>query len=88
MKIIILTQDENLYLPTSFATVCQALPGEVVCIVSSPAMSTHGGATKGLVKHVRLFGVRGTFIMASRVLSARVKAALTKIGRASCRERV
>ena len=78
MKIIILTQDENLYLPTSFATVCRELGEEVVCIVSSPAMSTHGGAVKGLAKHIRLFGLRGSSIMAIRVLRAKMLAKLRR----------
>jgi methionyl-tRNA formyltransferase len=78
MKIIILTQEENLYLPTSFATVCREYPGDVVCIVSSPAMSTHGGAIKGFMKHFRLFGIKGTWIMGWRVIAAKLWAMLCK----------
>ena len=78
MKIIILTQEENLYLPKSFATVCQEFPDDVVCIVSSPAMSTHGGAVKGFIKHFRLFGIKGTWIMGWRVIMAKLKARLCK----------
>jgi methionyl-tRNA formyltransferase len=77
MKIIILTQEENLYLPKSFATVCREFPDEVVCIVSSPAMSTHGGAIKGFMKHLRFFGIKGTWIMGSRIILAKLKAKLT-----------
>jgi len=77
MRIIILTQEENLYLPKSFAMVCREFPREVVCIVSSPAMSTHGGAVKGFVKHFRLFGLTGTWIMVSRIARAKLKARLT-----------
>ncbi|MBA2275508.1 MAG: hypothetical protein H0W00_02260, partial [Chloroflexi bacterium] len=68
MRILIVTQEENLYLPRSFAKVCRAFPDEVVAIVSAPAMSTHGGAVKGFMKHVRLFGVLGTLTLAWRVL--------------------
>lgn len=78
MKIIILTQEENLYLPKSFATVCREFPEDVVCIVSSPAMSTHGGAVKGYIKHFRLFGIKGTWIMGWRVIMAKLKAKLCK----------
>ena len=78
MKIIILTQEENLYLPKSFATVCREFPEDVVCIVSSPAMSTHGGAVKGFIKHFRLFGIKGTWIMGWRVIMAKLKAKLCK----------
>ena len=74
MKIIILTQEENLYLPKSFATVRREFPDEVVCIVSSPAMSTHGGPLKGFIKHFRLFGIKGTWIMSWRVIMAKLKA--------------
>jgi len=68
MQIIILTQKENLYLPESFATVCRELSSELGGIVSSPAMSTHGGALKGFWKHFRLFGLTCTFIMGLRVI--------------------
>ncbi|AQT68333.1 Bifunctional polymyxin resistance protein ArnA [Anaerohalosphaera lusitana] len=78
MKIIILTQEENLYLPQSFATVCRAFPDEVVCIVASPAMSTHGGAVKGFLKHFQLFGIRGTWIMACRLIIAKLKGRFAK----------
>ena len=80
MKIIILTQNESLYLPKSFARVCEEFPGEIVCIVSSPAMSTHGGAVKGLIKHLRLFGWRGTAIMGGRVIKAALLARTTHPG--------
>lgn len=78
MKIVILTQEENLYLPKSLASVCQEFPDEVVCIVSSPPMSTHGGAVKGFVKHFQLFGMKGTWIMGWRVIMAKLKAKLCK----------
>ena len=78
MRIIILTQEENLYLPESFATVCRALSSEVICIVSSPAMSTHGGAVKGFWRHFRLFGITGTAIMSSRIIAAKLKALLQR----------
>lgn len=74
MRIIVLTQNENLYLPNSFAIVCKALVAEIVCIVSSPAMSTHGGLIKGFIKHFRLFGIKGTLIMGARVMLAKLKA--------------
>ena len=72
MRLIILTQEENVYLPTSFATVCRALPGQVVCIVSLPAMSTHGGLRKGFLRHLRLFGLDATIIMGWRVIKAKI----------------
>ena len=78
MRILILTQNENLYLPTAFAKVCQSLSSDVVCIVSAPAMSTHGGPVKGFIKHLRLFGFRGTWIMGWRIILAKFKAILTK----------
>ncbi len=80
MRIIILTQNEGLYLPQSFARVCRECPEEVVAIVSSPAMSTHGGPLRGLFKHLRLFGFRGTAIMGWRVVRAAVLARLTRPG--------
>lgn len=76
MQILIITQDENLYLPESFATVCDQLGSDIVCIVSCPAMSTHGGAIKGFWKHFRLFGFKGTFTMGFRVIKAKLKSNL------------
>ena len=32
MKLLILTQNENLYLPTAFADVCREKRGDVVCM--------------------------------------------------------
>lgn len=78
MKIIILTQQENLYLPKSFAKVCKEFPDEVTCVVCCPAMSTHGGPVKGFIKHFRLFGIKGTWIMGFRVIVAKLKAKFTK----------
>ncbi|MBN2475604.1 MAG: hypothetical protein JXB62_13410 [Pirellulales bacterium] len=78
MRIIILTQEENLYLPRSFATLCRALGPEIIGIVASPAMSTHGGAVKGFLKHFRLFGLKGTWLMGWRVARARLLARLTR----------
>jgi methionyl-tRNA formyltransferase len=80
VRIILVTQEENLYLPGSLATVCAAFPEAVTCIVSAPAMSTHGGAVRGFVKHVRLFGVRGTVTIAWRVVWAKVRSRLRSPG--------
>jgi methionyl-tRNA formyltransferase len=74
MKIFILTQEENLYLPESLASVCQELGDRIVVIVSAPAMSTHGGALKGFWKHFRLLGWLGTWTMGSRVIAAKIRA--------------
>jgi len=78
MKIIILTQEEYLYLPMSFAKICREFPDEVVCIVSLPVMSTHGGSVKGFMKHFRLFGLRGTWIMGWRVIFDKLRAKLCR----------
>jgi methionyl-tRNA formyltransferase len=81
MRIIIVTQDERLYLPASFARVCAAYPGDVVAIVSAPALSTHGDPITGLWRHVRLFGVGGTAILTSRVALAWLRSKRGQPGR-------
>lgn len=48
-----------------------------MCIVSSPAMSTHGGAVRGIIKHLMLFGVKGSWILGTRILTAKVKSRLS-----------
>lgn len=73
MRLLILTQKENLYLPTAFAKVCEALGPEIVCIIAAPAMSTHGGQLRGLIRHVRLFGLKGTLVLTSRLLVAKTR---------------
>lgn len=78
MKIIILTQEEYLYLPKSFATMCKEYSGEITCIVTCPAMTLHGSTVKGVLRHVRFFGIKGTCVLACRILSARIKTLVLK----------
>ena len=74
MKLFIVTQDENVYLPSSIAAVARAFAGDVTCIASAPAMSTHGGKVKGFMRHFRLFGVRGSAILGWRAAAAKLRA--------------
>ena len=78
MKLFIVTQDENVYLPSSIAAVCRAFPGDVTCIASAPAMSTHGGKVRGFMRHFRLFGVRGSAILGWRAALAQARALLLR----------
>lgn len=81
MRLLILTQNEHVYLPEAFARVCRARRGEVAYIVAAPAMSTHGGLWGGLLRHVTLFGLRGAAAMAWRVVCAEVLDRLHRPGR-------
>ena len=74
MKLFVVTQDENVYLPRSIAAVCRAFPGDVTAIVSAPAMSTHGGKVPGFMRHFRLFGIRGSATLGLRVVAAKLRA--------------
>lgn len=74
IRITILTQEENLYLPSSFAHVCRELGDRVKLIISAPAMSTHGGPIKGFFRHASLFGLYGTWILGSRTIAAKLRA--------------
>ncbi len=76
MKILILTQEENIYLPESFAHVCLELKDKICFIVIAPAMSTHGGKIKGIVKHLCLFGFFDTSRIAIITLFNRIKSCL------------
>jgi methionyl-tRNA formyltransferase len=80
MRILILSQDENVYLPNSFATVCRELGDQVVAIVVLPAMSTHGGALKGFLRHASLFGLVGTIRMVWKVVAAKILAKIRTPG--------
>jgi len=72
MRIIILTQEDNLYLPTSLAYVCRELKRDITCIVSLPVMSTHGGPFRGFMRHISFFGLSTTAIFALRVLKTKL----------------
>ena len=71
MKILIVSQNENVYLPSSFGYICQELDNDVAAIVEAPAMSTHKGPIKGLIKHMKVFGLWGTFLMVNKILKAK-----------------
>lgn len=73
LKILLITQEENVYLPQSFGTVCRELGSEIAAIVSAPAMSTHGGRWKGIRKHLQVFRLSGTLGMASRIFFAKMR---------------
>jgi methionyl-tRNA formyltransferase len=72
LKVAIFTQDERRYLPAAVGTVVEAMPGQISCIVLSPPMSTHGGALKGLLRHLPVFGIQCTLRMGFQVVWARL----------------
>jgi methionyl-tRNA formyltransferase len=72
MKIAVFTQDERIFLPSAVGTFVEAMPEKIGCIVLSPPMSTHGGFVRGFLKHLAVFGLKGTIVMGSRVLLAHV----------------
>ena len=72
MRVSIFTQDERVYLPSSVATVVETMPEKIASIILSPPMSTHWGAIKGLLKHLPVFGFRGTLVMGWRTILARI----------------
>jgi len=68
LKIVVLTQDDRVYLPIPIGSLVGANPARVSCIILAPPMSTHGGRMKGLLKHLPVFGVHGTIRMGWRVI--------------------
>ena len=76
LRIIILTQEDHLYLPQPLATVCREYSNEIACIVTCPAMTLHGSAFKGVLRHVSLFGFKGTCILGYRMVIAKIKGRL------------
>ena len=70
---MLLTQDENLYLPEALATVCRELGDRISVIVAAPPMSTHRGFIRGLVKHVGVLGLIGTWRMTYRVAVTKLR---------------
>jgi len=81
MRIVIFTQNEKLYLPKAFATVCDMLHGDVVCVIAAPAMSTHGGAVRGFIRHFRCFGFLTTLRMGLRVVRSELLDRVIRPGR-------
>lgn len=73
MRVILVTQRENLYLPAAIDRVCAAVAEQVVAVVTAPAMSTHGGALRGFWKHLRLFGPIDTLRILARMAAARIR---------------
>ena len=80
MKLFIVTQDENVYLPSSIAAVCRAFPTDVTAIVSAPAMSTHGGLLRGLRKQLAFLGLGGAAILGWRTVLARLRSLRRSVG--------
>ncbi len=76
MKIIILTQYDNLYQPQAVAEVCQALACELVAIVALPTMGTDSGGVAGLKKYIDFLGWRAFMVFGWRTFKARLMAKL------------
>ncbi len=74
MRIFILTQNDNQYLPAAIAEVCRNLQEEIVCLVTAPPMlGSSGKSFHNYLKHMLLFGVRGTFILGLRILRSKLR---------------
>jgi len=80
MRILVLTQNENLYLPTALAGICRVRAADLACIVTAPVLGGRGGAVRGLLRHAMLFGLAGTARMAWRVAAAKLRARLHRPG--------
>lgn len=76
MKLLIATQDESIYLPAALATVCRERREDLLGIVVSPPLSTHGSSWKGIRLHVGMFGFAGCFRLGMRMLDHRMRDAL------------
>ena len=78
MKIIVLTQFDNLYQPDALSIVCRELNADIAAIVALPTMGTDSGLIKGVKKYIDFLGLK-TFIQVGwRTFLAKVKAKLTK----------
>ena len=72
MRILIITQNDNQYLPTAIAKVCMEFQKEISFIVSAPAMSSKGGKIRGFFQHIGLFGPKATLTLGYKVLRTKV----------------
>lgn len=76
MKLILLTQYDNLYQPAAVAEVCAELASELVAIVSLPTMGTDSGGLAGLRKYIDFLGWRAFIVFGWRTFKARLMAKL------------
>jgi len=68
-SLILLTQEEYVYLPLAIDIVCKEVGRRVKAIVVSPPMSTHGGFIKGVKKHFNAFGLYPFFVLSFKTLA-------------------
>lgn len=80
MKIFIITQNDNQYLPAAIARVCKEFQEEISCIVSLPAMSSKDGKIRGLLQKIGLFGLKSSFTFGYRVLKTKALDRFTHSG--------
>jgi methionyl-tRNA formyltransferase len=73
MRCLLLTQDEKVFLPKSVDALCKRQHHNMAAIVVAPAMSTHGGWWRGLLRHVLLFGFSGVKGWARVLAKATIK---------------
>ena len=78
MKLLIATQDEPIYLPTALEIVCRERREDLLGIVTSPPLSTHGSSWEGIRLHVGMFGLAGCFRLGMRMLDHRMRDALSQ----------
>ena len=71
MRILIITQNDNQYLPAAIARVCKEFQEEISCIVSLPAMSSKNGKIRGLLQKIGLFGLKSSFTFGYRILKTK-----------------
>ncbi len=77
MKIILLTQYDNLYQPLALSIVCRELKDSIVAVVALPTMGTNSGFMTGVKKYVDFLGPLTFLRVGCLSMSAKIKAKLT-----------
>jgi methionyl-tRNA formyltransferase len=80
MRIFIVTQNDNQYLPAAVAKVCKAFQKDISCIVSVPAMGSKDGKINGFLQKIGLFGLKASFIFGYRILKTKMIDRFTRPG--------
>lgn len=71
MRIFIVTQNDNQYLPTAIAKVCKEYQRKIACIILAPAISSKGGKIIGVFQQIGLFGAKASFTLGYRILKTK-----------------
>lgn len=73
MKVLVITQNDNMYLPNALGEVSHEFRSEITCIISAPPGDIKGGYLKRINRYLSLFGVPAFAHLAINIAVAKCK---------------